>query len=335
MTMNGKTSYLILSAIFFSIMALTRSEGIIYVMLFMVLNIIFFIRGMITRKKLSRNLLNLLMPVAVFLIWETMETKGRRWPLIGLTSFTLAGLGLTHYRVLIFAVIFLITLFFFNLRRSHFTQLLLKSISIGLGAGLIFLPWFIQTFRGRITTNFLRSLTIPSTAVTNWTQQYNAVCDLSQYLPLALWLLFIAAIGLALIKRMRGALVMVLWWVLILLATNPQWIRLPGEGAISNFAFFIAVYIPCSLTIGVVSGQLIRDIPSIMKRATAIILVCLTIYGIDLRMADLDYRNHTLVTRPDVRASEWIQQYTDPDSKFLTNAFFAYNDTVIVGSDGG
>jgi hypothetical protein len=79
MTMKGKTSYLILSAIFFSIMALTRSEGIIYVFLFIILDMIFFIKGLVIRKRFSKNLLNLLMPTAVFLIflvpWYLLRLK--------------------------------------------------------------------------------------------------------------------------------------------------------------------------------------------------------------------------------------------------------------------
>jgi len=44
---------------------------------------------------------------------------------------------------------------------------------------------------------------------------------------------------------------------------------------------------------------------------------------------------HALVTRPDIRAAEWIQENTPQDARFLVNSFFAYDDTVIVGSDGG
>ena len=44
---------------------------------------------------------------------------------------------------------------------------------------------------------------------------------------------------------------------------------------------------------------------------------------------------HALATRPDIRAAEWIQENTPQDARFLVNSFFAYDDTVIVGSDGG
>jgi hypothetical protein len=66
---NGKTSYLILSAVFFAILALTRSEGIIYVIIFILLSLFFFTRRLTGGYSLKKNLLNLLMPLAVFIIF--------------------------------------------------------------------------------------------------------------------------------------------------------------------------------------------------------------------------------------------------------------------------
>ena len=77
--MKGKTTYLIISAIFFSIMALTRSEGLIYVLLFIVINLAFFIYRSLKRYRLVKSLLNLLMPLAVFAIflipWYLLKLK--------------------------------------------------------------------------------------------------------------------------------------------------------------------------------------------------------------------------------------------------------------------
>jgi hypothetical protein len=77
--MNGKTTFLMLSAIFFSIMALTRSEGIIYVILFIIINLFFFLSGLQKKDRLVKNLLNFLMPLAVFIIflvpWYLLKLK--------------------------------------------------------------------------------------------------------------------------------------------------------------------------------------------------------------------------------------------------------------------
>ena len=42
-----------------------------------------------------------------------------------------------------------------------------------------------------------------------------------------------------------------------------------------------------------------------------------------------------LLTRPDLRAFEWIRANTAKDSGFLVNSFLAFNDSLNVGSDGG
>jgi hypothetical protein len=54
-----------------------------------------------------------------------------------------------------------------------------------------------------------------------------------------------------------------------------------------------------------------------------------------MRLWDVKPDIYGLVTRPDVNAYQWIKENTIEDSKFLVNSFFAFNNTVIVGSDGG
>jgi hypothetical protein len=76
---NGKTSYLILSSIFFTILVLTRSEGIIYVIIFILLNLCFFIYRFSIKYELKKNILNLVMPLTVFVIflfpWYLLKLK--------------------------------------------------------------------------------------------------------------------------------------------------------------------------------------------------------------------------------------------------------------------
>jgi len=77
--LGGKTTYLILSAMFFSITALTRSEGIIYLAVFMIMVLAFFFYRLAVKSPLKRNLLNLLMPAAVIIIflvpWYALKLK--------------------------------------------------------------------------------------------------------------------------------------------------------------------------------------------------------------------------------------------------------------------
>jgi hypothetical protein len=143
---------------------------------------------------------------------------------------------------------------------------------------------------------------------------------------------------------------------------------LPGEGALSNFAVFIAAYILAGVVIGAAAGWLVAAVettptrtPSLppqansvavgrlgvvaaaisiaryrwLKIAIACLAIALGLFGARQRVDDLRVDSSVLVTRPDVRAAAWIQNNTPQDARFLVNTFFAYGDTTIVGSDGG
>ena len=77
--MNGKTTFLILSAIFFTILAMTRTEGVLYGLLFIIVNLFFFISESIREKRNAKNLINFLLPLAVFIIflspWYLLKLK--------------------------------------------------------------------------------------------------------------------------------------------------------------------------------------------------------------------------------------------------------------------
>jgi hypothetical protein len=174
-------------------------------------------------------------------------------------------------------------------------------------------------------------------------QEYNGVGNLSSYLPAWLWLLLPVSIIWGLWRREKGVALISLWSFLILLAANPQWLRLPGEGALTNFAVFIAAYIPVSVLAGYLLGQVTsykwKD-ESARKSLALTLLVSLSVFVVGIlgarqRLSDLQVVQDALVTRPDIRAAEWIQQNTPQDARFLVNSFFAYNDSSIVGSDGG
>jgi hypothetical protein len=305
-----------------------------------------------------------ILPGAIYLAWATLEAKPHRiespaltegsiwskWRRIpfdagrmALTWMILGGLALTHYRVLIFAVLFFAAFFILRARRDSWRLLFVRTFWMGIGAGLLFLPWFIHTFAGRILLIFATKLSTPAAAVSTWAQEYNAIGDLSSYLPALLWLLLPVSIIWGLWQREKGVALITLWWFLILVAANPQWLRLPGEGALTNFAVFIAAYIPAGVLAGYLLGQVIGyklKVESARKSLVLALLVSVSVFvvgiwGARARLNDLQVVSSVLATRPDIRAAEWIQENTPQDARFLVNSFFAYNDSAIVGSDGG
>jgi len=278
-----------------------------------------------------------ILPAAVLLAWSVLRARNRDWRPIVLGWIAVGGLALTHYRILIFYVIFVIAWMLLALRPATWRRTLARVSCVGTGAAMLFLPWFVHVFAGKIMRNFERQLTTAPGQLSSFIRQYNAIGDLSFYLAPGGWLLLVVGMAVGLWRRQRGVLLMSLWWFLLLAATNPAWLHLPGSGAISNHALFMAAYIPAGVLIGnLVSHLTVR----LGHRWGAGILVTLLVVTVGLggtraRMGDVLPHRHAMVTRPDLRAMAWIRENTPEDARFLINSFFAYGGSVVVGSDGG
>ncbi|MFC2042744.1 hypothetical protein ACFLUA_01145 [Chloroflexota bacterium] len=294
-----------------------------------------------------------ILPAAVFIAWTALDSKKINWGLIILSWIVLGGLALTHYRVIIFASIFYIAYLLVNIRAGRFLLTLWRTFLSFLGAFLIFLPWFIHVFSGRILNIFSKQITTLPNKASTFQQQYNTIGDIFVYLPSLAWIILPVFIGWGLWRREKGITLLSLWWFLILLATNPQWLNLPGAGAISNFAVFISSYIPVSIIIGSTIGWLVNDwlkksSPVDIHYSTGgkktyawsgivltIMVLLLSLLGFSQRMNDLEVAKHSLVTRPDLLAAARIREEQKTDTQFLVNSMFAYGDSRIVGTDGG
>jgi hypothetical protein len=288
-----------------------------------------------------------ILPGAIYLAWATLETKARDWRLIGLVWIALAGLALTHYLLSIFAGLFFVAFFLLRVQREKVRTLFVNITLLLAGVVVLFLPWFVHVFFGKLPNIFAYYVTAPTKAASTFLQEFNAIGDISFYLPMTLWLLMLLCIAWGFWRHEKSVALVGLWWFLNLLATNPQWLRLPGEGVITNFTLFIASYIPAGVLIGAGFGWLHLSLRGTFfakqylgRRWVYSFMLLLLVIGIGLwgarqRLGDMQPMSSTLVTRPDIRAAEWIQENTPQNARFLVNSFFAYGDTVIVGSDGG
>ncbi|MGE5124583.1 MAG: hypothetical protein ACM3H7_08695, partial [Acidobacteriaceae bacterium] len=179
----------------------------------------------------------------------------------------------------------------------------------------------------------------------------STISSLRTYLPDGLWILLAACAIWGIWKRKRELFIFILWWLFIVLAANPQWLGLPGATVIGNFAIFIAVYFPAAVIAGVASewlpwlsqlfGRLVARVSTskwrlrLVNSLSFVIVIGTGIWALPQRTLDLDLPTYSLVTRPDLRAMAWIDGATPKDALFLVNSFFAYNNTLVAGSDGG
>ncbi len=278
-----------------------------------------------------------ILPTALIFSVSLFESTRRDWNLAVIVWILLGGLALTHYRVLIFYIIFVIAWVILSLRERGWRCILARVAQAGFGSAALFLPWFVHTFAGNITINFVRQLTIGVAQVSSSTRQYNAIGDITQFMSPIMWLLLTVSVAVGLWQHHRGTLIISFWWFLLLIATNPDWLYLPGVGSISNFALFIAIYIAAGMLIGNVVGEWIARWAQNYGRSvlTAMFVLAMGILGLRVRMGDVHVPQHALVTYPDLRAMEWIKENTPRDARFLINSFFAYGGSVVVGADAG
>ena len=200
-----------------------------------------------------------ILPAMVVLAWVGLKNRERVWPVLFLAWLTLGGLALTHYRVLIFFLFFLVSYYILEMDKRKSWPALQRIFLIGAGAGIIFLPWFIHVFSGKIFSVFSYQVTTSAQHLSDWTKGYNAIGDLRVYLPVKGWLLLALALGIGLWRREKGIALLGLWWFWVVLAANPQWLGLPGAGSLSSFAVMIAVYIPAGVIIGIWAGTILQS----------------------------------------------------------------------------
>ncbi len=278
-----------------------------------------------------------ILPMAMVVAWAALESKARNWRLLALSGIAISGLAMTHYRIVIFFVIFVGAWSLLAIRRSNWRRSLSRVAGISLAGSILFLPWFAQAFAGRILGLFWQRLTTPVGQLSAFDLQHNTVGELTTYLPSGIWLLLAVAVGVGLWQRRRGVLFVSLWWFLLFVITNPEQLQLPGSGIISNFSLFIAWYLPAGLLIGDLGSQLCSVLEAKRWRSAAVAMA-LAIVGLvaaPTRLEDVQPEQHALVTRPDRRAMAWIRENTPEDSLFLVNSFLAYDGAAVVGSDAG
>jgi len=302
-----------------------------------------------------------ILPAAIIIIWSNLESPKNDWKWNGLIWLVIAGLALTHYRVLIFIPLFYLAFLLLQFRQMNVLSILSRSLLHASGALILILPWIVQVLEGKLPIIFGQQISTSVVQISQAAREANTIGDISFYLPMTLWILMLVSIVWGIWQRNKRSNIFSLWWLLILLAANPNWLRLPGTGVMTNFAIFIAAYFPASILIGSAAGSFLsrigvgkinnlldnktshqanKNLRKLIQNLLLPIILVVLVFGssigsIRARLNNVQPASHALVTRSDVRATKWIDEKLPSDAKFLVNSFFAYGNSLVVGADAG
>jgi hypothetical protein len=299
-----------------------------------------------------------ILPAAITLTLDALEAhpvngggRGGTGRAVLLAGIAAAGLLLTHYRVMLIFVAWVVahlalaSVSFSTADRrlptavgrwSSVVKLWVRAAAVGLAGGLIAAPWLARLGLGLIPTGVLGT----------WLQgadSFNAVPRALIDLPRNQLLLALAGLGwvLSALARQRLAWLVLVWVAIVLLITNPGAVGLASTWVISNASLVISLFVPVSLLIGagvaLVAGWIDGRLPE-RTRPAGRVVAHLALVGLALGSGwDLIHVVNpvtVLATRDDVAAMAWVRDHLPADARFLINTRYWQAGTY-VGADGG
>lgn len=288
------------------------------------------------------------------------------WPRLALASIGVAGLALTHYRVLIFYALFVLAYIAaeaggtlgnrratWQARRARLGQLLGRTLAVGALGGLLFAPWL-----ARLVSDYLGGLfTRLGGANESYLNVYANEAFLTQFVGWVLPLLAALGFGAALLwgpsRSRRMALAVVSWTGLLFLSARPDAVGLPGGGAVGTYTVGIMLYMPLGTLAGVGIGRLTlfglrlvqrwmqrqgewkrigRGVRALPGALAALAAALLTVANPGARTIDFRF---AYVTPHDLDTLNWVRLNTPPGSRFLISAESSYGGRATTATDAG
>jgi hypothetical protein len=260
-----------------------------------------------------------------------------------LAALLTASMMLTHYVVVAFAALLVGTyiVIMFAVRWPAWSDLSIplaiagRALVAALLALVLAAPWLANTLGGYLVRNVAGSsgrgggeAAAPAGL---------PPIDAGTILPVLLGLAIVGAI-FALARREWRAGVLAVWAVLLVAVTQPYVFGLPGTGVVTTFAAYITLYLPllplAAYALATPLEALARRSRPVAVGIATIAVFGLSVWGLRWQQSVVDpYFQH--VRPADARAMQWIRDNTPPDARFLVNMLPAYNDTLLVGTDGG
>ncbi|MBN2392778.1 MAG: hypothetical protein JXR84_18755 [Anaerolineae bacterium] len=253
---------------------------------------------------------------AVWWTWCTQKPERKLWPWILGGSLTLAGVVLVYYRMAFhYATFVLASLLVFLKVSPAFGKrrywLCLAGIAI-LG-GVIAFPWLYRIMTHSNVSAILGAPT--SQALSQNLLQMLEQVYISWPSSHALWIFIGGLLG---VWVSDTAILPVVWGWLLMALPILRLFPLPGVSIIQDFTIHTSLYMPQALTWGTLWGHWSEKLGSGRwgRVLVGVVLAGFALYQSFTSLQWID-RGYALVTRPDVRAAQWIEENLPSDAVVL------------------
>lgn len=286
-----------------------------------------------------------ILPVGLCLLWYWLEEPRMLLRQLVLHGLILAGLLLSYYRMAFYYAAFipvLLLLLWINAPRGRgfrsWTTILIKLISVGVIALVFISPWVLNVAGSKLSDTVETGITTEA-PLQGVLADYRAWTNYQSYTSIPLLALSIASLLLSLVLKRFEVFGLVLWLGLVSAVKAGSLVNLPGANLMQSSMVLMSLYIFVSIAgawiLGWVFEQGTRRFGLVGKTVVVIFLLGLSLYGFNTQRKILNPHVYSIVTRPDLRAMQWIRSNIPQDAVFLVEGFRIYNGASAVGSDGG
>ncbi len=286
------------------------------------------------------------LPVALWLLWRAIENPQRsfrsEWPRLLLAGLALTGMVLSYYRMPFYFATFVIVLLLFwvfpkwRVNIKTWMRILFGLLSIGLVSIIIFIPWGIRLMGSTLVTTMEASITTGTSSIDIPTE-LEYFRHLTDYFPVASLMIAGLAVIWGCIRKNWMVFGLPVWFAQLIVYMIGSTINLPAANTLLGFAIQISTYIPISLLVGFLVGEIMYRLEGfhshwILSGASLLIILSAGWLGWQQRLL-LDLNHYQLVTPADRKAMQWIEKQIPGEVNFLVQSF-EYVGTA-AGSDAG
>jgi hypothetical protein len=277
----------------------------------------------------------------ILLLMKEHTSKQKYW-IILLSTITISGLFMVHYRVTVFlGVLILSYLVIFTLLNKNMPfPSISKNIKlifiVAFATVILVLPWMSQLVENSILPMVKSTPKQPIPFFQDFSWAFLTTAFGKQTLV-------IAGLGLvwSLLERKRFAYVLMVWVILLFLIANFDALQIPGGGLLNSTSVEIMLFIPISMLGGYFIDLLINYWKEFLPQKSkylflgVICIVTLWVAYSGAKQLIAIINPITILSRnADLPAIEWVEKNIPVDEPIVINPF-AWGYGLYAGSDGG